>query len=198
MSDLRMNTIFGTVLGSAMLVVGLGIVAEQVFHPHFPEKPGYEIDTSAVLAPAGGGAAPEEAGPVDWGVVLADPALVAVGEKAATKCVACHNFDKGGPNMSGPNQWNLVNRVAGTHEGFTYSAAMKAYGQPWTYDNLDKFLMAPGSDIRGTAMQFVGLKNPAERHAMIAFLRSKADAPAPLPAPLPPKAEAPAEAAPTP
>lgn len=189
MSDLRFNSIAGAVLASAMAVVGLGIVGETVFHPEFPAKPGYEIDTSATMAAAGGAAKVEE-GPVDWAAVLNDPGAVAAGEKVATKCRACHTFEKGGALLSGPNQWNLVGRVAGTEAGFTYSAAMKAYAQPWTYDNLDKFIASPQQDIKGTAMQFVGVKNPTERHALIAFLRSNADSPAPIPPPLPPKAEA--------
>ncbi len=139
MSDLRFNSIAGAVLASAMAVVGLGIVGEAVFHPEFPAKPGYEIDTSATMT-TGGGAAKAEEGPVDWGVVLADPAAVAAGEKVATKCLSCHTFNKGGAILTGPNQWNLIGRVAGTEAGFTYSAAMKGYAQPWTYDNLDKFI----------------------------------------------------------
>lgn len=196
MSDLKVNTIMGAVLASMLGVVALGIVAENVFHPHFPEKPGYEIDISSLTASTGG-AAPVEAGPPDWGVILADASMVAAGEKASSKCKSCHTFEKGGANLTGPNQWGLVARVAGTHAGFSYSGAMKAYAQPWTYDNLDKFIASPAADIPGTTMAFVGIKRPEERHALIAWLRAQADSPAPIPAPLPPKPEGAApEAAP--
>lgn len=197
MSDLRMNSIFGAVLGSALAVVTLGIVAENVFHPHFPEKPGMDIDISSVMTATSGGPAEPE-GPADWGVILADPAMVAAGEKAAAKCKSCHTFEKGGPNQTGPGQWDLVGRTAGTHPGFTYSAAMKAYGQPWTYDNLDNFIRNPASDIKGTNMAFVGIRRAQERHALIAWLRTQSDAPPAIPAPLPPPPPAPEAASATP
>jgi cytochrome c len=186
MSDLRMNTVAGAVLGSLMVVVALGIVAEEVFHPHFPEKPGYDIDISSLMTSSGGGPAVEE-GPPDWGVILADANNVAAGEKVAAKCKSCHNFEKGGPNLTGPNQWDLVGRTAGTHPGFSYSAAMKAYGQKWTYDTLDTFLKNPAADVKGTTMAFIGVRKAEDRHALIAWLRMQNDAPAPIPPPLPPK-----------
>lgn len=196
MSDLRVNTIAGAVLGSCMAALGLRIVGDSLFHPHFPEKPGYEIDISAFTSGAGGGgAAAEEAGPVDWGVVLADPAQVAAGEKVASKCVSCHTFTKGGALLTGPNQWNLIGRVAGTEAGFGYSSAMKAFAQPWTYDHLDEFLENPAAHVKGTSMAFIGVRKAEDRHALIAYLRAQADSPAAIPAPLPPKAEAPTEGA---
>ncbi|MGE3301768.1 MAG: cytochrome c family protein [Hyphomonadaceae bacterium] len=192
MSDLRFNTIAGTVLAACLVVLGLRTVTERAFEPHFPEKPGYEIDISALTAGAAGGA-PVEAGPVDWNKILSDPAQIAAGQKVAAKCLSCHNFDPGGPNMTGPNLYEVVNRAAATHGGFAYSAAMKAYGQPWTYDNLDHFIIAPQSDIKGTLMTFIGVKKAEDRHAVIAYLHSLAASPAPIPPPLP--AAAPAEAA---
>ncbi len=43
-------------------------------------------------------------------------------------------------------------------------------------------------------MAFVGVKKAEDRHALIAYLRTNADAPAAIPAPLPPKAaEAPCQ-----
>lgn len=189
MSDLKVNTILGAVLASMMGVVALGIVAERVFEPEFPEKAGYDIDISSLAAGAGAGPA-VEAGPPDWGVLLTDASLVSAGEKVAAKCKSCHTFEKGGPNLTGPNQWGLVGRTAGTHPGFSYSGAMKTYGQPWTYDNLDKFITSPASDIPGTTMAFVGIKKPEDRHALIAWLRMQEDTPAAIPAPLPPKPEA--------
>jgi cytochrome c len=195
MSDLKVNAIAGAVLASCMAALGVRIIGEDLFEPHFPEKPGYDIDISAFIGPGGGGGAPAvEAGPVDWGVILADPALVAAGEKVSTKCVSCHTFDKGGALLTGPNQWNLVGRVAGTEAGATYSPAMKAFAKPWTYEELDGFLASPAAYVKGTTMAFVGVKKAEDRHALIAFLRSRADSPAALPAPLPPKAAEPAPA----
>ena len=39
------------------------------------------------------------------------------GENAAKKCVACHTFQKDGPNQIGPNLWGIVNRPKASHAG---------------------------------------------------------------------------------
>ena len=44
------NKIAGAVLGTLLLTMGLGIVAEGIFHTEKPEKPGFAID---VAEPAG-------------------------------------------------------------------------------------------------------------------------------------------------
>src|SRR5690606_15937912 len=142
---------------------------EALFHPEFPEKPGYEIDISALTGAASGGGGGQKAaeGPVDWGVVLADPAQAAAGQKVAVKCLSCHNLDSGGPNMTGPNLYGVVDRPAGSHPGFAYSATLKGYGQNWTYENLNKFIANPAADMKGTMMSFVGLKKQEDRTAVI-------------------------------
>jgi cytochrome c len=74
---------------------------------------------------------------------------------------------------------------------------MKGKPGNWTYDELFKFIKAPGVDIPGTKMSFAGLRSEKDRINLIAYLRSNADAAAPIPAPAP-KAAAPAAAAPAP
>jgi cytochrome c len=200
------NMIMGAVLASALGVLGLQTVASNVYHPQFAEKPGYTVDIPDAPAP---GAEVEAPKPIDWGVVLADaanlPALVAKGESLHKACVACHSFDAGGANGTGPALYGVVGRLSGAHPGFAYSEAMAAHAKPWSYDELFGFLGAPASYINGTKMSFAGYKKPEDRVALVAFLRTLAPSPAPLPAPLPPEAapaaeeapaEAPAEAAP--
>jgi cytochrome c len=55
----------------------------------------------------------------------------------------------------------------GTHAGFSYSDAMKAYGQAWTYDGLYNFLKNPGGYIDGTSMSFAGIKKAEDRIALV-------------------------------
>ena len=90
-------------------------------------------------------------------------ASVEKGQAAARQCQACHTFEKGGPNRVGPNLYGIVDRERASQPGFNYSAAMKAKGGKWTFDELNKFLAGPREYIPGTAMTFAG--SPATRNA---------------------------------
>ena len=195
MDSFEWNKIIGAVLGTAIFIFVVRIVAEHIYEAETPEKPGYVVE-GVVETPAGGGAAaPVEEAMPDWGTVLAS-ADVAAGKTVAVKCEQCHDLNKGGPNKIGPELFGVVNRVRASNPTFAYSSAMKGKPGNWTYDELFKFIKAPGVDIPGTKMSFAGLRSEKDRINLIAFLRSNADSPAPIPAPAPKAAEKPAEAAP--
>lgn len=94
------------------------------------------------------------------------------GAQAFQVCAACHSIEKDGEVMIGPNLWGVYGAKAGGKEDFGYSPALKASGIVWTEDNLDKWLTAPSKFVPDSAMAFPGLKNPADRKAVIAFLKS--------------------------
>jgi cytochrome c len=193
MSDLTFNKIAGAVLATALAIVGLEELSSIVYQSKPAAKAGYDIEVAAET-PGGGPATPEL--PPDWGTVL-PTADVAAGQAATAVCQTCHNFAKGGPNMTGPNLYGVVGRKPGTHEGFSYSPGMVAEGDKlgtWTYDELNTFLSGPQAYVQGTKMTFVGLKKQDTRINVIAYLRSLSDSPAPIPPPAP-KAAAPAAAA---
>ena len=180
MSDLTFNKIFGGVLLTGLIIFGLKEGSDIVFAKHELEKPGYAI---AVAEEAGEGGAAAEVAP-DWGSVLT-PANVAAGQAVSAKCASCHNFTA--ENHTGPGLFGVVGRKPGTHAGFAYSSAMVDYGNKnpvWDYDKLDTFLKAPGKDVSGTKMTFVGLKKQEDRIAMIAYLHSLGSS-LPIPAPKP-------------
>jgi cytochrome c len=194
MDSFEWNKIIGAVLGTAIFIFVVRVVAENIYEPEKPAKPGYVVE--GVVETAGGGsAAPVEETMPDWGTVLAS-ADVADGKTISTKCEQCHDLSKGGPNKIGPNLFGVVDRARAAHEGFAYSSAMKGKPGNWTYDELFKFIKAPGVDIPGTKMSFAGLRSEKDRINLIAFLRSNADSPAAIPAAAPKKEEAPAAAAP--
>jgi cytochrome c len=194
MDSFEWNKIIGAVLGTAVFIFVVRIVAEHVYEPEHPEKPGYVVE-GVIETPAGGAPAAVVAEVMpDWGTVL-PTADVAAGQASTAKCATCHDFSKGGPNKIGPNLFAVVDRARASHEGYAYSAAMKGKPGNWTYDELNLFLKSPAVDIPGTKMSFAGIRSEKERVNLIAYLRSNADSPAAIPAPKPAEA-APAAAAP--
>lgn len=88
------------------------------------------------------------------------------------KCAMCHTTNKGGPNGIGPNLHGVVGRAVASVPGFNYSAAMKAKGGVWDEASIDSFITAPREKLPGTRMTFYGVKDAAERKAIIDYLKS--------------------------
>jgi cytochrome c len=190
------NMAAGAILATGVGIVGLQQLSGALFHTD-TEAVGLEI----AVAEAGAGAA-EAAGPElmpDWGTLMADPAalaaLVAEGDKQHKVCTSCHSDEPGGANGTGPALYGVFGRTAGTHPGFSYSDAMKGYGQAWSYDGLYNFLKSPKGYIDGTSMSFAGLKKSEDRIALVAYLHSLSASPAAIPAPDPSRDPAQAAAA---
>lgn len=114
-------------------------------------------------------------------MALLATADIAKGAKISKACAACHSFKKGGPVKQGPNLWNITGANKGGKSGFSYSKGMTEAGGTWNYDSLNKFLTKPKKFIAGTKMNFPGLKKPKDRAALVAWLRTQADAPLALP-----------------
>jgi len=94
------------------------------------------------------------------------------GKKVFKKCVACHSLDEG-KNKIGPSLYNLLDRKAGSVEGYKYSKAMKNSDVVWDEESLDKFLTKPRKFIKRTKMSFRGIKKKSLRDDLISFLKQK-------------------------
>ena len=103
------------------------------------------------------------------------------GQKIFKKCSACHTYEKEGTNKVGPNLWNLINSPKAKIEGFAYSKALSEFGGQWSYEELAQFLYKPKDYIKGTKMNFAGLKKVQDRADLVLFLREQSDNPVPLP-----------------
>ena len=173
------NKIAAGVLVPLLFVVGLNVFSGIIYTPHKPAVPGYELASPEPAAEQGSDQQ-AQAEPLPVRLASADAAK---GQGAAKKCLACHVFDKGGPNKIGPNLYGVVGRAKGSHEGFAYSGAMKGKGGEWSYDDLDHFLANPKGYVAGTIMAFAGVSNPKERADILGYLRSLSDSPVAFPQP---------------
>jgi cytochrome c len=171
------NKILMAVLSTCLGLVAVNIAAGAIFSPATPAKPGFEVAVQEKGATEQKGPA-EAPQPIE--VRLADSSAER-GQSAAKVCLACHTFDKGGPNKVGPNLWGVVDRKRASEAGFNYSAAMKGKGGEWSFGELDKFLANPKGYIPGTAMGFAGLPQDTKRADVINYLHTLADKPVDLP-----------------
>ena len=171
------NKILMAVLATCLALVALNIAAGAVFSPEHPAKPGFEIAVQEKSEQKAGGQQ-EAPQPIEVRLANSSPER---GQSAAKVCLACHSFDKGGPNKVGPNLWDVVGRKRASEAGFNYSAAMKAKGGEWSFEELDKFLANPKGYIPGTAMGYTGMTRDTQRADLINYLHTLADKPVDLP-----------------
>ena len=178
MDSFELNKILGAILGTCLVLLATSFAAGAIFAPVMPEKPGFEIAVKETRR-RGKEAAPAPSEPIEK---LLQTASVEKGEAAAKKCGACHTFEKGGPNRVGPNLYGIVGDKKGEGRGgFNFSAAMKAKGGTWTYDDLNQFIANPKGFVPGTAMGFAGIQKDSERADVIDYLHTLSDNPVPLP-----------------
>ena len=181
MDSFELNKIIGAILGTLLFVMGVGFLAESIYHPT-ANGPGYALPSPEGGGSEGGGGG-EETPTITIGTLLAS-ADATQGAEQAKKCGACHDLSEANSNKTGPGLYDVVERVIGSHPGFAYSQVMQdhqANGDTWTYDNLNHFLTSPKGFAPGTKMTFAGVKNDQERANIIAFLSTLSASPKPFP-----------------
>ena len=103
-----------------------------------------------------------------------DPNLVKEGEKVFKKCKACHRIGLNAKNGTGPHLNNIFGRVAGELRDYKkYSKNIKKLGQEgliWNNETLISFLANPKKYIKGTKMNFKGIKKSDELDALVEYL----------------------------
>jgi cytochrome c len=100
----------------------------------------------------------------------APPVAAATAPAMFAVCAACHSVARGEHGI-GPSLAGVFGDRAGTQPGFEYSQAMKDSGLVWNQANLDRYLTDPRGVVPGTTMAYAGLKNAAQRQAVIDYMR---------------------------
>ena len=180
MDSFEINKIIAAILMVALLVIGIGKLANVIFYVEKPETPGYSVDVDQpVLASSQvASKATEEKVDIASLMALGDPVL---GEKVFKKCAACHSIVKGGKNNIGPALYNVVGRKVGIVSDYKYSKALSGYEKEWTFEELNGYLLKPAKWIKGTKMAFAGLRKEKDRASVILYLNQNSDNPLQLP-----------------
>jgi cytochrome c len=138
---------------AAAMIVGLAVaagaaIAQPATQPAVPA-------TTPATTPATAAAAQPATAPPDFAV-----------------CGACHESTAGAGPSLGPNLFGVGGRKAGSVPDYDYSDAMKAYGQPWTADNLQAFILDPAKTVPGNKMDYPGASDAAAAKAIADYLMS--------------------------
>ena len=179
MDSFELNKIIAAILMVGLLVIGLGKIADGIFHVKKPKNPGYQVEVESQLA-SGTSQATEMVKKIDISAImtLGD---IASGEKIFKKCAACHSINKGGKNKIGPALYNVVGRIVGGVDDYKYSKTLASYGKEWTFEELNGFLTKPSSYLKGTKMSYAGLRKEKDRASVIKYLNKNSDSPKLLP-----------------
>jgi cytochrome c len=90
-------------------------------------------------------------------------------------CGACHAIDPAAPARQGPNLHGVLQRKAGTLEGYKYSPGLKAVGWQWTPEQLDLWLTDAKALVPDTLMSAYKQKDPDKRKLVIDYLTANAN-----------------------
>jgi len=179
MDSFELNKIIAAILMVALLVIGIGKLADVIFYVEKPKTPGYAVDIEQVVTTSTSISETTEE-KIDIAALIAMGDIV-TGEKVFKKCAACHSIVKGGKNNIGPALYNVVGRQIGVVNDYKYSKALSGYGKEWTFEELNGYLTKPAKWIKGTKMAFAGLRKEKDRASVILYLNQNSDNPLPLP-----------------
>ena len=175
-----MNKIIVSIVLAIILILGINKITDRIYYVEKPEKSAYRIDGINSVASS----TTDEKNSVDLNsgniMALFASTNAADGEKIFKKCAACHSIAQDGGNKIGPALWGVLGRKAGNVPEYKYSKAMAAHGKPWSFEEMNGFLLKPKDWVKGTKMSFAGLKNEKERAAVILYMNENTDNPLPL------------------
>ena len=180
MDGFELNKIIAAILMTVLIVIGISKFTDLIFYVEKPKQSAFKIEGVELASATKVQGEVKAEVKIDIKEILA-MGDVAYGEQIYKKCSACHIAKKGGKNLIGPALYGVVGRPSGSAADYNYSAALKAYGKNWSFEELNGFLLKPQSYIKGTKMAFAGLKKDKDRASVILYLNSQSDSPLPKP-----------------
>tara|TARA_Y100000590_G_scaffold282179_1_gene317408 strand:+ start:92 stop:622 length:531 start_codon:yes stop_codon:yes gene_type:complete len=175
-----MNKILVSIVFAVILILGINKIADSIFYVEKPEQSAYQVASVTNVAGTTSSQTSSESSGSENIMALFASTNAAEGAKVFKKCSACHSIAEGGANKIGPALWGVVGRKAGSISDYKYSKAMVAYGKPWSFEEMNGFLIKPKDWIKGTKMSFAGLKNAKDRAAVILYMNENSGSPLPL------------------
>lgn len=178
--SLKANMALAAVVSAGIIGWLSGFASEHMVSAESLKEDAIKIESAA--APTAGGTA-KVAGP-EAILELIAKADIERGKAVAKACAACHVFENNGKNGVGPNLYGVIGRKKQSASGYSYSGDLaKQGGDTWNYAEIAKFLWKPKAYAANTKMTYAGIKKPEDRAAVVAYLRTLADAPHPAPTP---------------
>jgi len=89
-----------------------------------------------------------------------------------SKCAGCHKIGDEATHGIGPDLLGIVGKDVASSSGYGYSKALSGLSGVWNKDRLDGFLADPMAFSPGTSMAISGMKNEADRAAVIQYLET--------------------------
>lgn len=183
MDSYEFNKIAGSVLGTLVFLMFLGIFSSTIYYAPKPKTAGYALPEAAAPVQAAAPAAAQVT-PVAQLLAAADVGRGAGVAKQA--CGTCHAFEEGAASKLGPTLGGLLGRQIAGVAGFSYSSSLVERAKTdkvWGYENLNAFILNPKGYASNTKMAYAGEKSDTRRGDLIAYLRSISKGAPPLPAP---------------
>ena len=175
-----MNKIIVSVVLAIILILGINKITDMIYYVEKPEKSAYQVDSVTTVASTTTSTTGAENLESENILELFASTSAADGAKVFKKCAACHSISEGGSNKIGPALWGVLGRKAGSISDYKYSKAMAAYEKPWSFEEMNGFLIKPKDWIKGTKMSFAGIKSAKERAAVILYMNENTNNPLPI------------------
>jgi len=176
-----MNKIIVSIVLAIVLILVINKISDVVFYVEKPENSAYQVAKETIHSSS---VASDQASSdsLNSGSIMALFASTnaSEGAKIFKKCAACHSISQGGGNKIGPALWGVLGRNAGSVSGYKYSKSMIAHAKPWSFEEMNGFLIKPKDWVKGTKMSFAGVKNAKDRAAVILYMNDNTDSPLPL------------------